>query len=127
MVFNTENAASTLEQYLRAGQRFEHIHLMLFSHGVDSVGVAPIERWRVLLLKATKHGTFIGVDEAKYPRDFATFVRYHTELKTSITARYTMPDHLAVRELDEFLRERLYPVQLLDQHPSAAAEGRGSG
>ena len=57
------------------------IRPMLFSHGVDSIGLAPIERWRALLQRARQLSGFVGVDERAFPRDFATFVRYSTDLK----------------------------------------------
>jgi hypothetical protein len=103
MVFNTEPSADRLERYLEGTDPYDHIHLMLFSHGVDSVGLAPIERWRSVLRRARKHGDFVGVDERKFPRDFATFVRYHTDLR-KLPTRYPMPGPLALSRLDEFLR-----------------------
>ena len=49
MVFNMEPSASSLERYLDDRDTFDDIAIMLFSHGVESVGLAPIERWRALL------------------------------------------------------------------------------
>ena len=85
---------------------------MLFSHGVDSVGLAPIERWRTILRRARKRGSFVGVDEQRFPRDFAAFVRYHTDLK-KLPARYPMPEPLSLPWLDEFLDRTAdcYPVR----------------
>ena len=43
-------SAAAAERYLDgADPPYAEIGLMLFSHGVDSVGVAPIERWQALL------------------------------------------------------------------------------
>jgi hypothetical protein len=75
---------------------------MLFSHSVESVGLVPIERWRSILQRARRHGGFVGVDERRYPRDFATFVRYYTDLK-KIPARYPRPGPLTLDRLDAFL------------------------
>src|SRR5205814_241746 len=49
MLFNTEPSARALAAYLDRAGRFDEIALMLFSHGVESVGLAGIERWRALL------------------------------------------------------------------------------
>jgi hypothetical protein len=102
MVFNMEPDAEVLERYLEDTRPYDHIHLMLFSHGVDSIGLAPIGRWRSVLGRALKHGGFVGVDERRFPRDFATFVRYHADLK-KVPARYPMPTSLPLARLDEFL------------------------
>src|SRR5215204_931993 len=112
MVFNTESSADRLERYLEVADPYDYIHLMLFSHGVDSVGLAPIERWRSEVRRARKHGGFVGVDERRFPRDFATFVRYHTDLK-KIPARLPMPEPLSLSRLDAFLDRSgdRYPVR----------------
>lgn len=55
--------------------------LIYFVFRVDSVGLAPIERWRIILRRARKHGSFVGGDERRFPRVLAVFVRYHTDLK----------------------------------------------
>ena len=85
---------------------------MLFSHGVDSIGLAPIERWRSILQRACKQASFVGVDERRFPRDCAAFVRYHTDLK-KIPSRYPIPAPLPLARLDEFLGKASdrYPVR----------------
>ena len=112
MVFNTESSADRLERYLEVADPYDYIHLMLFSHGVDSVGLAPIERWRSEVRRARKHGGFVGVDERRFPRDFATFVRYHTDLK-KIPTRYPLPEPLSLSRLDAILDRSgdRYPVR----------------
>jgi hypothetical protein len=115
MVFNKQPSAKALETYLDGRDSFEEIYMMLFSHGVESIGLTPIEHWRAILGRARKQGAFVGVDERAYPRDFAVFVRYYYDLKRKIHARYPMPPPLALSRLDEFLRETptRYPVQWL--------------
>lgn len=104
MKFNMDPSADYLEQYLdERTQPYDYIHMMLFSHGVDCVGLAPIERWRAILGRALREGTFVGVDEEKYPRDFATFSRYHTELK-KLSPRYPLPGPLALSQFEKFLQ-----------------------
>ncbi len=112
MVFNMEPSAEALERYLEGTEPYDHIYLMLFSHGVDSIGLAPIGRWRSVLQRARKHGGFVGVDERRFPRDFAAFVRYHADLK-KVPARYPMPGPLPLARLDEFIGRATnrYPVR----------------
>ncbi len=102
-VFNAEPSAETLERYLEASEAYDDICLMLFSHGVHSAGLASIERWRKILQRAGQWGAFIGVDEAAYPGDFATFARYRQSLKRTIPARYPLPAPLGLQDLDIFL------------------------
>ena len=112
MEFNMEPSLKRVEDYLQRSEPYEEIHAMLFSHGVESVGLPSIERWRALTRRARKYGGFVGVDEEEFPRDYATFVRYHTDLK-KIPARYPMPGPLTLGQLDGFLqgaRDR-YPVR----------------
>lgn len=121
MVFNKQPSAERLEHYLNEADSYDYIDMMLFSHGVDSVGLAPIERWRSILRRARKQGRFLGVDEQAFPRDFAAFERYQRELK-KIPARYPIPGPLAISQLDSFLQQAgdRYPVQWLEQ-PMAQA------
>jgi hypothetical protein len=52
------------------------------------------------------------VAEEKFPKDYATFIRYHTDLK-KIPARFPVPEPLTLDQLDGFL-ERFgdhYPVR----------------
>ena len=88
MVFNVEPSACALADYLARTKAFEEIFLMLFSHGVDSIGLASIERWRALLAQAERRGEWVGVDSTVYPRDFAVFVRYHDDLRRKVKAHY---------------------------------------
>lgn len=102
--FAVQPAAASMEQYLAATDPYDYIHLMLFSHGVESIGIAPIERWRSILKHARQGGSFIGVDVAAFPRDFATFVRYHNDIQT-IPDRYPLPDPLPLAQFDLFLQQ----------------------
>jgi hypothetical protein len=81
------------------------MYLMLFSHGVESIGLVPIEDWRALLRRAQRLCAFVGVDERSYPRDFAVFVRYCYDLQRKIAARYPLPGPLMPERLDRFLRD----------------------
>jgi hypothetical protein len=44
-------------------------------------GLVKIGEWRRLLTRARRKGYFLGVRETRYPRDFATFVRFETALR----------------------------------------------
>jgi hypothetical protein len=112
MKFNMGPCLDWVESYLDETEPYDEILAMLFSHGVESVGLLPIARWHTLLRRARKRGIFVGVAEEKFPKDYATFVRYHTELK-KIPARFPMPEPLTLAQLDAFL-ERFgdrYPVR----------------
>jgi hypothetical protein len=115
MVFNKLPSAAALQDYLDANDPFDEIYMMLFSHGVNSIGLTPIETWRRLLGRARKQGVFVGVDERAYPRDFAVFVRYYFDLQRRIRARYPMPPSVTPQQLDEFLHNTKgrYQVQWL--------------
>lgn len=102
-VFNVQSSADALERYLDARDAYDEINLLLFSHGVDSVGVASAERWRSLTAKARRGGALLGIDDDAYPRDFASFTRYHYAIRKQIRARYPLPAPLTLRDLDAFL------------------------
>lgn len=115
-VFNVEPSAAALERYLdQADPPYDEIDLMLFSHGVDSIGLASIKRWRSLLRRA-RRGRFVGVDQHAYPQDFGTVARYNPALRRLPGPRFTMPPPLTLTDLDVFLDESgdAYAVRWLD-------------
>ena len=119
--FGVEPSADRLERYVEEAGPFDEIGIMLFSHGIRGAGFAPIDRWRAILRRATRHGFFIGVDESRYPLDFATFKRYHEDMKR-LRPRSSMPDRLELGELDAFLDEAgdRYPVRWTDARAAAS-------
>jgi hypothetical protein len=104
MVFNTEPSLRNLEKYLDR-ETFDEIRLLLFSHGVESVGLASTDRWRDMLSRARKLGVFTGVDTRAYPRDFASFARAHREL-SRIRSTASMPPPMAWPVAEDFLAGR---------------------
>jgi hypothetical protein len=102
LVFNTEPSLAAIHRYLDAAGPFDEIRMSLFSHGVESVGLPTMDQWRSVLHRAGKVGSFLGVDEQTFPRDFATLVRYHQAL-ARVRKRYPMPRSLSLEELDAFL------------------------
>ncbi len=105
MVFNTDPSRDRLGSYLDRSDPYDEIRLLLFSHGVESVGLATIQSWEQLLTRARKIGVLTGVDRDAYPRDFASLARAHREL-ARIRARYPMPLPLDWSTAEEFLAER---------------------
>ena len=116
MVFNTEGSFQALDRYLGQVLPFDELLITLFSHGVDSIGLVPISKWRSLFPRARKRGDFIGVDEAAFPRDFGVFVRYHFDFRHKIATRHPSPPALTLNELNEFLGQAhdRYRVAWLD-------------
>jgi hypothetical protein len=104
LLFCVEPSAAALQRFLEASPPFDEIDLMLFSHGVESIGLAPIERWRALLNHARREGRFAGVDTARYPRDFATFVRYGQALGR-LGPLYEPPPPLSPARFEALMRE----------------------
>lgn len=104
MLFNMERSAQELERYLDGAEPFDDIRMMLFSNGVESIRQVPIHRWRQVLGRARQRSSFVGVDEEEYPRDFASFARYHTGMK-ELAPRYPLPGPLALSQLETFLKE----------------------
>ncbi len=114
-VFGVEPSAAAAERHLdQADPPYAEIGLTLFSHGVDSVGLAPMRRWEALLRRVPR-GRLLGVDRRTYPRDFATFARYHPAVRRQPDPRFPLPAPLTLDELDAFLGQsgEQYSVQWL--------------
>jgi hypothetical protein len=107
LLFCVERSAAVLQEFLDGGPAFDEIGLMLFSHGTEGAGVAPIEEWRRLLSRARRRGYFLGVDEARFPRDFATFIRFHRAL-ADLGTPFELPPPLSLRQFEE-LADRYGP------------------
>lgn len=117
LAFTSNCCAQMLDQYVRSGTPFDEIYLMLFSNGIEGIGMAAIDRWRQILNQAQSTARFIGVDEQEFPRDYASFIRYHTELKRHIPARQPLPQPLTLEEFDRFaaLATDRYAVQIVQE------------
>jgi short-subunit dehydrogenase len=103
MEFNMEPSLRRIRRYLAETKPFDHIHLMLFAHGVNGVGLPSIQDWRTVLEHAREGGAFVGVDEKAYPAHFAAFGRYHMELR-KVPARRPLPDPLTLDPFEHFLK-----------------------
>ncbi|MBE9198679.1 MULTISPECIES: hypothetical protein [unclassified Nodularia (in: cyanobacteria)] len=111
--FNMESSLDEIKDYLRKADPYDEIFMSLFSHGVESVGLPSIEQWREVLNYARQRGEFIGMVESDFPRNFATLIRYYTDLKRTISARYPVPGTLSLEQLDKFIQQTgdRFPVQ----------------
>ncbi|MBD1807521.1 hypothetical protein H6F98_19020 [Microcoleus sp. FACHB-SPT15] len=101
-VFNDQMSADRLDNYLDTTKPYDEIYANLFSNGLHSLGMAPIDRWQSILSRARQHSQFIGVDEHKYPIDIASYVRHYTDLK-KLDGRYPIPEPLTLDQLNNFL------------------------
>lgn len=125
MTFNMEPSLHWVRRYIEEAEAFEHVHLMLFAHGVNSVGLPPIEAWRTVLDLGTKGGSFLGVDPDAYPAHFAGFARYHTDI-AKLPGRHPLPDPLPLSRFERFVEESggRYPVRL--EGPAARRLSQGA-
>lgn len=106
MSFNTELSHRALRAYLDDVDPYDEIRLLLFSHGVDSIGLVPAATWeREVTAQAREHAGLLGVDRRAFPRDFASLARAHREL-TRLRPRYPMAGPLELEHVDTFLRTR---------------------
>jgi hypothetical protein len=119
LVFNTEPSADTLRRYLDDRPAFRDVGLMLFSHGTDSIGLTPIAEWRSLLARAGGRGRFLGVDEERYPRDFATFARFHRDV-ARLRPERAGPPALGLDLFERLLREAAprHGVEIVGEAPA---------
>jgi hypothetical protein len=114
MTFNMEPSAGHLATYLDRAEPFDHIELALFAHGVESVGLTPMEHWWTLLEHARVRGRLLGVDPRTFPADLGVFARFWRELRR-LPARYPMPRPLPLSQFEAWLAREgeRYPVEWL--------------
>jgi hypothetical protein len=112
MKFNMEPSLDWVKDYLSKAEIYDEIFMILFSHGVESVGLPSIDQWGEVFKYARQRGEFIGT-VADFPRNFMTLIRYYTDLKRVISARYPIPGTLALEQLDKFIEQTgdRFPVQ----------------
>jgi hypothetical protein len=79
--FPVQESADDLRAYLDR-TTYDEIDVMLFSHGVESRGLATAEAWQGLAGRALRRGRLLGVDASAFPADFPAFVRYSRELRS---------------------------------------------
>jgi hypothetical protein len=79
--FPVRSAADDLAAHLDTSA-YDDIDIMLFSHGVESRGLADAATWQRLADRARRRGRLLGVDARAFPADFPVFVRYAKELRS---------------------------------------------
>ncbi|HET6158582.1 MAG TPA: hypothetical protein VFE34_09575 [Dongiaceae bacterium] len=104
LLFCVERSARVLSDFLDCQPAFDEIDLMLFSHGTEGVGLAGIDEWRRLLARARRRGRFLGVDEQRFPRDFATFIRFHHAL-AELGLPFELPPPLSIARFEALVRQ----------------------
>lgn len=103
--FNMEPAYQELRNYLQRAEPYDTIHLNLFSQGLRSPGLVPIERWRELIRTAAReHAEIIGVDEDAYPVDTGSTLRYQPAFE-ALPYRQPIPPPLTAADIDRFLAD----------------------
>lgn len=105
MVFNMEPSLRHVQRYLDDSAPYDEMYLMLFAHGVNSVGLPPIEAWRKLLGRARQRGELLGLDPNSYPAHFAHFARYSQEMRKKIASRYPLPEQLPLERVERFIED----------------------
>ena len=103
MVFNGRKSAARLSSYLDSAEPYDYIFMMLLSNGMNPIEGVSIDVWRSVLQQASVRGEFIGVNEDRFPYDFACYLGYNSALKKKIPFRYKMPEAATSEELEEFV------------------------
>ncbi|MEY7848501.1 hypothetical protein AB7C87_04775 [Natrarchaeobius sp. A-rgal3] len=103
--FKTEPDVAFLEEYLESAEPYDEIRATLFGHGVDSAGLASVDRWESALSRARDGHGFVGVDTEQFPHDVETHVRYHEDLPEVIDARHSHPPPLSFDRFDSIASE----------------------
>ncbi|MDR7300100.1 hypothetical protein [Haloactinomyces albus] len=100
--FNMLPSYAALRDYLHSAEPFRDIHVNLFSQGLRSPGVVPVDRWRELAAgQAGGTGEMLGVDESTYPLDVGSSMRY-TPAFAALPPRHPIPPPLSLADIDEF-------------------------
>ncbi|HSH22812.1 MAG TPA: hypothetical protein VK975_02010 [Acidimicrobiales bacterium] len=103
--FNMEPSYEALGSYLDHTEAYDDIYLNLFSQGLWSPGVVPVQRWRELIeSKAREHAAVIGVDEDAYPIDTGSTLRYQPAFE-ALPFRSPIPPPVSPETLDLFLAD----------------------
>jgi len=103
--FPVDPSLDRLHNYLDGVDPYDFLHLGLFCHGVDSVGMVTADRWRGVLDRARVAGSFAGVSLRRYPSDPQTFFGFQRALR-AIPQRHPLPRPLSLDTVTGFLRER---------------------
>ncbi|MER5177360.1 hypothetical protein ABT009_03100 [Streptomyces sp. NPDC002896] len=101
--FTTRPSYRCATDYLTHADPYQRIHVNLFSNGLRSAGLVPVEHWRGLARRyARTSGGTIGVDERAYPGDLGSTLTCRRAL-AALPERHPIPPPVGMAELDEFL------------------------
>lgn len=106
MKFNMQPSLAALDRYLSTGEPYDDLHLMLFQHGVEAVGLPTKEQWQQVLGHARRKGTTLGVDLDEHPLDFPHYARYDEAIRRQISGRYPVAAPLTLDDLETFLEQQ---------------------
>lgn len=73
-------ALRSFEQYLQSGPSFADIDVLMFQHGVTSMGYADADRWLSTARRTGARARLVAVDPRKAPHDIGSLGRYGPEL-----------------------------------------------
>ena len=106
-----EPSLGWIEAYLDGAEPYDEIHAMLFSHGVEAVGL-PYRTLAGRPPAGTQAWLFRRLSERECPRDFASQLRCHAALKR-VRPHYPLPEPLSLDRLGAFLERAgdRYPVR----------------
>ncbi|MCP2260662.1 Acireductone dioxygenase (methionine salvage), cupin superfamily [Streptoalloteichus tenebrarius] len=102
--FTVTSAIERARHYLDTRGDPAEILVNLFSNGLCSLGQVPLDEWRALAARATRHGALVGVAEDAYPTDIGSTVRYAAALARH-GPRHPLPPPLPLSIVDDFLPE----------------------
>jgi hypothetical protein len=111
--FNMEPSYELLRGYLDGAKPYRNIHVNLFSQGLRSPGVVPLDRWEELITtRATDRGELIGIDRRSYPADPGSALRFQPAFE-GLPPRHPLPAPLTVEAIDRFLDQTTadYPLE----------------
>lgn len=103
LLLGTEPSAQVLKQLLERDRPYDAIDLMLFAHGADGIGVPPAAHWQALIESASASAHLSSAEADRFPRDFATFARFHRALEKR-GPMFERPAPLSVDAFDRALR-----------------------
>lgn len=102
MTFNKEPSLQSAERYLSAVERYDKLYIMLFAHGMNSVGLPAIGDWFGLTKHARLGGDFLGVNPKAYPAHFSVYAKYSAKLR-ALSPHYPLPPPLPIERLEDFI------------------------
>jgi hypothetical protein len=74
--FSVRPALEALERHLAAAAPYRAVDVLLFQHGVDSVGIARPQEWLDVARRYGARARLVALDPSRFPHDIATLGRY---------------------------------------------------